>query len=378
MKRKLCSILLCLALALSMVMGALAAEAPVGGLVVPDSEVAQEVNGKQILTRVFKVDESVDPATLKVEKLTVDGFDYTFTSITQDVETMSDEKRVQVKVEHTSDTDDMEACIKLFDSELLYDEDGYTGTLHIDPKSVVTVVTATEKKGGTTKKNVTKVYNLDSNDPSLVPETITENGITMKRNSLSWQEAGYLPDSSIPTGYIATAVYGYSKTSYTEVPSEYTTTATYTGTVSKEGESVYTYTLTYAGTPVTADYTAMIGGLFRGIAITAAAGLILILLIWLAFRIMSMFAKVQAQDNETGEYVKIQTVRLSQKAPLIKLDMLKMPEARHYLITMRESCARRMRGKIILIQTGQSTVQHKVEAIYGKKYIINVDLDVEQ
>lgn len=374
-KKRIFTLALCLILAFGLMAGttAFAAEAPV--TVVPDSQIAQEINGKQVLTRVFRVKESVSPQTLIVDKLTVDGYNYTFASITQDVEGSTDEKTVQVKVQQVSQSESLADSIKLFDAELLYDEDGYTGSLHIDPKSIITVVSATEQKGGTVKKSATKTYTLDTNDPALVPETITEGGRTLQLTNLSWQEGEYLPDSSIPTYYTATATYQYSQTSYKDVPTEYTTTATYTGTASKAGENTYTYTLTYTGTPVTADYTAMVSGLARGVGITAAVAVLLIILVLLLRYILSMFAKVQAQDGETGEYVKIQTVRLSQKAPMVKLDMLKMPDTKHYLITMKESCARRMRGKIILVQAGQETIQHKVEAIYGKKYTINVDLE---
>lgn len=375
-KNRVIITLLCLVLCVAFCTTAVAAEASTQGIAaVPDSQIAQEINGKQILTRVFRVKESVDPQSLVVEELTVDGFDYTFASITQDVETTTDEKTVQVKVDKVSDSENLVDSIKLFDAELLYDEDGYTGSLHIDPKSIITLVTATEQKGGTVKRNATKTYTLDSNDPSLIPQTITEGGRTMQLSDLKWEEGEYLPDSSIPTYYTATATYSYSQTSYRDVPTEYTTTATYVGNVSKAGESIYTYTLTYTGTPVTADYTAMVSGVARGVGITALVVIILIALFLLFRYILNMFAKVQAQDSETGEYVKIQTVRLSQKAPMIKLNILKMPDSKHYLITMRENCARRMRGKIILIQAGQQTISHKVEALYGRKYTINVDLE---
>ena len=371
--RKRIKMALCLCLALCLASGCVPALA--AGHIVPDSQVAQEINGKMTLTQVFRVDESVDPDSLIVDKMTVDGYNYTFTSITQDVEKVTDKKNVQVNVEQVSDKADLADSIRLFDAEIPYDEDGYTGLLHIDPKSITTVVSSTERKGGTTKKSATKTYDLETNDPTLVPQTIEEGGKTMKLASLSWQEKGYLPDSSIPTGYTATAIYEYTQTSYRNVPTGYTTTATYVGEVSKEDENIYIYNLTYTGVPVEADHTAMIAGLARGVGITALAALVL-LLIFLLFRaLLNMFAIVQAQDVETGEYVKIQRVRLSQKAPTVQLNMLKMPDSKHYLISMREAAARRMRGKIIVVHAGQQTIQHKVEAIYGKKYLINVDLE---
>lgn len=370
MKKIYKAIALMLCLAIALVVPVMAATTPI----VPVSQVAQEVNGKQTLTRIYQVGEEVDPNTLIEEKVTSDGFNYTFTGITQSVENKADEKTVYVKVSKSSATDSLADSIKLFDAEVPYDEDGYTGFLHLDPKSIVTQVTATEQKGGTVNKTATKTYTLDYNDPTLVPETIEEGGRTLKLKNLTWTEGAYLEDTSVPSYYVATATYGYSYTSYKDVPSEYTTEATYTGTVSKPGENIYTYTLTYTGVPVTADHTAMISGLFRGAVITAIIAIVLIVLAWLASYILSMFAKVQAQDSETGEYIKVQTVRLSQKAPVIKLDMLKVPGSKHYLITMKESCAKRMRGKIILIQAGQETHQHKVDAIYGKQYTINVDV----
>lgn len=371
--RKRIKMALCLCLVLCLASGCVPAFA--ANHVVPDSQVAQEINGKMTLTQEFKVNADVDPKSLIVDEMTVDGYDYTFTSITQDVQTVTDKKPVQVKVEQTSDTEDLADSIRLFDAEIPYDEDGYTGFLHIDPKSIVTVVSSTERRGGTTKKSATKTYDLATNDPTLVPQSIEEGGKTMKLTNLDWQATGYLPDSSIPTGYTATATYEYTQTSYRDVPTGYTTTATYVGEVSKVNDDVCIYNVTYTGVPVEADHTAMIAGLARGVGITALVALALLLGFLLIRALLNMFATVQAQDVETGEYVKIQRVRLSQKAPAIHLNMLKMPDSKHYLVTMREAAARRMRGKIIMIHAGQQTIQHKVESIYGKKYFINVDLE---
>lgn len=342
---------------------------------VPVEQTAQEINGKQVLTRVYVSEGELDPETLIEKSLTVDGFDYDFVSIVQSVEKTSEDKQVSQKEVRTAAADNLGDTIKLFDSEILFDDGEYSGKLHLDPKSVITTITATEQVGGTTEKSATKVYSFDYNDPTLVPQSITENGYTMQLQNVTWKEGEYREDSSVPVQYTATATYGYSHTSYKEVPSEYTTEVTYTGTVTKPGIPVYTYTLTYSGTPVTADHSAMIAGFLRGAIIAAAIAAAIVLIVLLVLRILSMFAKVQVQDPTTGEYRKIQTVRLRQKAPLIKLDVLKLPEATHYLVSMRESCARRMRGKIILVQTGTETIQHKVEAIYGKRYVFDVDLE---
>lgn len=363
-------------LAITAMLGCIGSASAAGttGYIVPDSEISHEINGKQVLIRTYQVGEEVDPETLVSETFTMDGFDYEFSSITQDFTEETDSKSVRVPVIVTSDSDEMGTTIKKFDAIYPYDEDGYIGDLYLDPQSIHTEVTAMETQGGTVTAN--RSYTLEYNDPELIPQSITENGITLQLNSVSWTEVEYRSDGSVPAYYIANAV--YSRTSHWEKPSEYTTVATYFGTVTKSMGKTYTYTVTYTGTPTHAEEkavnAAMVSGLIRGGLLAIFAVAFLVFVVKSILYILSQYVKVQAQDDSTGEYTTIQRVRLNRRAPAIDVDVLKAPGSRHFLFTMSEKAAKRMKGKIIMLNAGQETGSHQIGDTYGKEYIFTFDI----
>ena len=109
---------------------------------VPVSQTENDINGRHILTKVFDVTPDTDPETLKEDGMTVGGYTY----------------------------------------ELI--QGGYKGTLYLDNASIeVSETGRTQQKGSDA---VTKSYTLEYNDDDQVPATITHNGKTYNRMSISW------------------------------------------------------------------------------------------------------------------------------------------------------------------------------------------------
>lgn len=361
---------------------------------VPTSEVCQEVNGRQILTRVFTVSPDVDPSTLISADFEKDGFIYTFDSIIKTEQEFSDTKRVTKSYDFESATKDLSQNIAQLPAYLEYEDDeGYVGELYLEPRSVTTEATGYHTTSRVVKAEVT-YPDLTYNDPSLVPSTTTKNGTTLSLKDISWSEGAYLNDSSIPGTYTATAT--YSKTLYSKVADSYRVTAEYYGDVQQEGIETVEYTVTYLGTLPQHSFLGFTwtdggssgsgsqsssfgGAVLRGLLLIIALLAILVVLLWALMKLIkairNMFVIVQAQDDTTGEYKTTQRVRLKKNDLVIELDTLKAPGARHYMIMIPKKKAEALAGKIITIHSPQETFQHQVGDAHGMDYTFQIDFD---
>ena len=81
---------------------------------------------------------------------------------------------------------------------------------------------------------------LEHNDPALVPQTVTKNGLTLTLSGITWKGLG----GTDPTSY--TAVVSYKGTGSSKNVTGYTT-ASYTGDVMASGIQKVRYTVTYLG-----------------------------------------------------------------------------------------------------------------------------------
>ena len=367
---------------------------------VPISEVCQEVNGQQVLTRVFSVAPEFDPENLIAADFEKNGFVYTFDSIVKEEKEFSDIKRVTKAYEFESDTKDLSENIRKLPPVVKYeDEEGYEGELHLEPRSVSTDVTGYHTSSYVVK-SVIDYPDLAYNDPTLVPGTTTKNGSTLPLTNISWTEGDYMQDSSIPETYNAQAT--YKKTMYKKVADGYCVSAEYFGEAQQNGIEVIDYTVTYVGNPI---HHSIFEGLFSKdgqsstqmqdpnsaphhvqIWLMIIGGLLGILLcaliIWLICKviksILGMFVVVQAQDDTTGEYKTTQRVRMSKKNPVIELNTMKTPGSRHYSIKIPKKKAEAMMGKVITVHSAQQTFQHQVGDAHGMDYTFSIDFVPEE
>ncbi len=221
---------------------------------VPIEQTEQMINGVQTLTKVFEVEPSVDPATLQEDGLELNGYHYSLASFTKETfdkevtKNISDFTQEAALSSRDVSAAKAEAFTTLPDT-VEYDQDGYKGTLIRDSSSVVVEETGRSKQSGSSTK--TKTYEFAYNDESLIPGTITVDGKTYNKVSVSWMEGGYGENSAIPSSYIATVKYSRGWTQ--SVVDGYKATATYVGDVTLKETTMIRYKAVYHGELIVTD-----------------------------------------------------------------------------------------------------------------------------
>ena len=153
-------------------------------------------------------------------------------------------------VEISTDTDNLNEILPLLHPTIEYhSEDGFFGVLYLDISSVNNEIEGRETRSFTA--TATRTYpNLSSNDVSLVPRTITENGRTLTLASVSWEVQSYtnVDYHNIPNSFRAVARYTANATS--SVITGYITTAKYSGEIMREVQGDTIYTAFFLGTEI--------------------------------------------------------------------------------------------------------------------------------
>ena len=205
------------------------------------------VNGTEYIVKTFNVNNSITAEMLVENDFKTDDFSFTHTN-TEKKENISElSKSVSKPATLETTTNSASNILKQFIPSMSYSEDGYYGTLTLDTASLVT------QASGYASRNVpvykTKEYKgLLYNDPSFIPQSILDNGITLSLSSVEWIVTGtaLAGDSLVPTEYKAIAQYsGSQRVTYA---TGYTTTVQYTGIVTKKSVDSITYIITYTGT----------------------------------------------------------------------------------------------------------------------------------
>lgn len=236
---------------LAVIMGMIcvvSANASVMAMVVPDSSDQYILeNGNRQYIDTFTISDSTNPEDLIKDTFELDGFSYTYYSIEKEPMTSTDTKTITQEVSVESDNKEVADNLPLLEGYIEYNQDGYVGKLNIMPASVTTEAKGYETRSYTVSD--TRTYtDLAYNDPSLIPQTVTKSGMTLKLVSTSWQGVGGAGanGSLIPTSYTATA--SYSAVGSSKYATGYVTKATYTGEVVKSTTETV-YTVTYLGVP---------------------------------------------------------------------------------------------------------------------------------
>ena len=129
MKNKLLSLVVALSAAFCMVL-------PVSAQTPPNINVG-EVDGRPYLDQVYTVPVDTDPATLVQESVEKDGVTYLFSSTdTQQVPGNVLEKQIREQKLVRTFREEPEAVFDILSETYEYDQDGYTGTLTMEPDTV--------------------------------------------------------------------------------------------------------------------------------------------------------------------------------------------------------------------------------------------------
>ncbi len=377
---------------------------------VPISQTEAEINGEQTLTQVFEVSVDTKPESLIKEDFEQNGFSYELVSITKDEGTAVAEKGVtdvvEIPLKATKEAVAREEAIQCMQASIEYDQDGFKGTLYVDPSTLeLTPVNERTVKG---TQSIKKTYTNEYNDDAIIPQSVNEGGYTWSYVSHNWTE---LPDpegGSVPVGYQATVTYQRGTSSRKN--DGYTATVEYSGVVSYGEANTVKYTLIYRGYPIVVKepslldkilgiseptvtvgrapktQTAVEENTVSKVSMAAIGGRLLLcvlgitcillavlLAIKLAKRFLYSFVTIYSRDEYSGEDIKIQRAFLRNKRPEVKIDYLKAPESRHFVVVMKAQKADKLLGKQLTICIGKKIIKHVVAQSYGTDYKISVD-----
>ena len=337
----------------------------------PVSTELVEINGVPTLTKTFELAPDVDPALLREEPFSQDGYWYRYQRMDKSDQEITDEKEAEETVTVDAPSGELADVIGQFPATRQYSKDGYTGELLLDVQSITVEATGYSTVTDSHPHTVTKTYELAYNDRSLVPESVQADGLTLPLTDLSWSEAENVEDSDVPASWTATAT--YSKTTYTsrEVADGYQATATYKGEVAKTGVGSVIYTVTYTGSKIP-----VLPGLNPDITVSQIAivtGLVILLLLALVFRYIRWHiarvyvynAERRIHDVVSRQYVRVRT-------PKIRLSALQGHEETEYTVILRKRLAKRLVGRDIAIETGGEGQHHVVESFVGSDYAFQV------
>ena len=234
MKMRLCALLVCVMTFCT-------------GMAVPTA-VDRQSDG-QTITKTYELAPDENPELLIEEPFEQDGLCYEYAQMTEEPVETTESRTVSQTVTVEFQNAETEENFALLAGSIPYEADGYAGTLTLLPASV-----RTEAKGYATRSYTvsdTRTYpDLAYNDPSLIPQTVQKDGLTLTLSGVTWKGTGGTGanGSLIPTSYTATA--SYSGTGSTRYATGYLTAADYAGTVTKTETQKIIYEVEYRGTPI--------------------------------------------------------------------------------------------------------------------------------
>ena len=204
--------------------------------------------GVRLLVKTFLVPEGTDPQALIEESLTRRGITYQVSDILlRELEGDAQTKLVTKTVTTPAETDDTEELLTLLSPILEYGEDGYAGTLSLDPSSI-SAKAADTTSYSYTLKDTREYTGLDRNDPYYIPKSAEKNGVTLTLADVQWIPMASAGDNSgVPSLYKATAV--YTGTAWGSKADGYLVTASYTGEATKTEEGQKMVSIVYEEIP---------------------------------------------------------------------------------------------------------------------------------
>ncbi|GHT57428.1 hypothetical protein FACS18945_1700 [Bacteroidia bacterium] len=364
-------------------------------------------NTRQIV-KTYALADGENPTDISRASFARDGWQYELSDILHKRVSSTDTRAHTETVTLNTDTNDLNAILKQLAPTLDYSsEDGYSGVLSLD-LSTVTCEIAGQKNETYTVSTKREYPHLSSNDSSLIPKSITEDGRTLQLADVSWavERADNVDYEDVANVYTATAKYT-GKASKSTITG-YVTTAKYGGEIIKliEGDAIYTAyfegskipqgmpgatadepTPTETATPAptetaTEEPTSEPAAAESATATTAPSGsgeaavaeiiaaVILIAALVIgggAFWFMRRNVKVYALKEGLRTFAgKVRLNARSTTADLSKLD------GGHFLLEIGKFSAKMLSGKTVEVTSGGRTLKHVI-AYEGNAYSIEAD-----
>ena len=216
----------------------------------PISVVETQEQGKKMIIKTYELGPEEKPESISRESFTRSNRLYELADITK-VENVSLNQREHTEtVTVNSSSREMEAILKLLPPEKDFQsEDGCSGSLSLDISSIQ-IETAGTRANSYTVTATREYPHLSSNDASLVPKSINDNGRTLNLSNIQWkaQNTSAIDYNAVPSGYTAVATYSGSASRTTVTG--YNITAAYSGAIAKITTDKTIYTAYFIGVPI--------------------------------------------------------------------------------------------------------------------------------
>lgn len=308
-------------------------------------------NGQNLLIKTWEVPAGYDPERLTEADMEKGGYRYKknyLMLISENNEVDTKLASQTVTVTHQEKDGAAARLLPLME----YDQDGYKGQLALQADSIYTE--AAPKNSYTYTVTDTREFTgLERNDPYGIPKTAVKNGVTLELADIDWTPMG-------EGGY--QAVVSYAGTAYGSNVTEYTSTATYLGEVTRETVGSVTYAVVYEGSPI--PLPAPVYWPYGLAAVVLVGGVITGILFWKNRRNAKIYALID------GEYRVVQKIRISYIDPIIDLTAPSLgPASREYLILIDRSAAKHLNNQFLRVICADGTVkEHRlVNNGYGCK-----------
>mgnify|MGYP007010042590 FL=1 len=253
-------------------------------------------------------------------------------------------------------TNDQTAILNQAGDTLIYDKDGFFGTLNYSNMDIQEIDTGTYER--LLSLNI-PFSGYSKNDLNNISKTITRNGRNWTLINVDWTPDSMqnVDGSQVPVTYSGTM--HYQTVGVFSNPKQYNVTITYTGTVNKENPD-YIYTATYKKEmPVEAPVEEKTN--YSPIIITLSGAGVVLLIILLYF--LSRNAKIYSK-NANGNYELVKKVHISSNNPKIDLSSL-------------SSCTSKVSNGVIYISNSPSNL-YKVslkDSLFNK--VSGKDLEIK-
>ncbi len=364
--------ILCLLLMVSTSTSALA-------MYIPEEVIRDNNDGIYTITKVYTLGLNEDPAVLIEDDFEQDGLYYTHYEITKEEQALSTTKDFEELVTVPSSSKELEDLLPLFAPSMVYEADGFSGTLYLDHTSINAEATGYSSRSYQVT-DTKEIGPLSRNDPSYVPTTSIKDGRTLNLVSIDWSVQGtsLVGDTLIPTSYMATA--HYSTTVSYSVADGYTATARYTGELTEDKVDGITYTVVYLGTEIEEEIIIPDEPLIDPAVLSwliILAGLLAILAI--AYFIYAKFfrrnVKVYALATDDVEYELITKCYLDRKH--CNIDIGKIDASVHEaVVEIEKRAAGNLFGKTITVIFGEGQHTHRIKRFNEDTYCYTASIPV--
>ncbi len=204
----------------------------------PISTSESEQNGYMTISKTYALDSTENPSDINTSDFNRYGVDFTLAEIVKTDQNSEDVKTDSKEIEIVTKTNEIDKILAEIENSIEYEEEGYSGTLTVDTKSINTKINSSGTTYGTAS-TTRDYYNLPNQDISQFPRTTTSNGATYNYKDVKYT-------TNVDGSY--NAVVTYTRQTSSHYAASYLTKVTYTGEVSKLSTNSTLYTATYMPT----------------------------------------------------------------------------------------------------------------------------------